>query len=123
MKLITVNEVSYNTGRVVGNSTGKVTMAILGFNHVGKPQEDGTVNHSIEVEYKYSDSEEGVIAQGVFNLRTKEEIDSFHAQVKMMIPVFTTKTKAFEDEILVGAKIEFANTFGISPADIEEVII
>lgn len=126
MKIETINAVSYNTGRVVGNSTGIVVMEILGFNHVCKPNATENV-HTIEVEYKYEEKSIVVgvpnnqISQGVFRLNSATEINDFHTQVKTMLPAFTTKTKAFEDEIIIGAKVEFAKTFGILMTDLKTV--
>lgn len=121
MKIETTNQVSYNTGRVVGNSTGIVEMNILGFNHVCKPNLEGNT-HSIEVEYNYKEKDsDAVLSQGVFRLNSADEINGFHTQVSAMLPAFTTKTKAFEDEIMIGAKVEFAKTFGIAITDLQEV--
>lgn len=119
IQLITKNNVQFNTGRVTGSLSGKVLMTIHGANRVWKNKV-----HTVEVDYSYTSTIEGI----TYNLKregfllNEDFVNALSAAIAPSIPVGLTDCELWAFKVTAGAKIKFAETFGISPNDIEEYI-
>lgn len=115
-QLRTIESVNFNTGRVTGTATGQVYMTILCATRVWLGGE-----HMVVVQYKYSATVEGLDTTLKIDEETIKtaEINALAAAVESLIPAEATDCEAFEFKVLFGAKLKFAETFGLSPSAIE----
>lgn len=112
-KFRTLNEVKYNKGLLTGTSSGIVTMTIHGANRVWKGNQ-----HTVEVDYDYSDAESVLKRAGM--ILEKGEVNALYEAIQL--PMGLTNCEVFELQVKIGAKMKFAETFGILVDEIEEVI-
>lgn len=138
-RLITKNQIP-NAGGMVGQATSsKVTMAMTAFNHVATvnylppievegvmEEQESRVLHTVEASFIYK-NEDGVViptpTNGKFDLpREGMSIEVAYDLIKDGIDPLLSFAPRFEAEVLAVAKLQMAQTLGISPVDILEII-
>ena len=121
MKIKTINNVVYSSGRIVGSTiNGKVIMTIT----VANQTMDSLGNQKMEVGFNLSNESDEVFKSGVFReeLDSSEKINGMYLLIKDNLATFETKTHRFENEIIEGAKLQLMDIFSLTYSEIENVI-